>query len=151
MKPQAKSRLVEIRQCHAGDFDEVLLLLRQLWPDKHLNAKRLKTIFNKALVCDSKTYLCATNECRIIGFASFTLKHNMWPEGYLGYMDELVVDSKYRGERIGAELLNQLVALARSKGCCRIELDCAFHRKRAHRFYKKHRFRSRAFVFSKVL
>jgi GNAT superfamily N-acetyltransferase len=143
--------MIQIRKCCADDFDEVLVLLRQLWTDKRFNAKRLKKIFDSALVSDSKTYLCALNGNRVVGFASFTKKKNLWPEGPLGYVDELVVDSGYRSKGVGALLLGQLVTLARSNGCCRIELDCAFYRKDAYRFYEREGFASRAFVFSKVL
>jgi GNAT superfamily N-acetyltransferase len=143
--------MIQIRQCHTDDFDEVINLLRQLWLDKPINREQLKIIYDSALVSESKTYLCATNEHHLLGFASFTKKHNLWPEGPLGYIDELVIDEKYRGQKIGTQLLEHLIVLARSKGCCRIELDCAFYRKDAHRFYKQNGFASRAFVYSKIL
>ena len=143
--------MLKIRPCRAKDFDEVVLLLRQLWQDKLLDPKSLRPIFDRALDSDSKTYLCATNGKRVIGFGSFTMKNNLWPEGPLGYVDELVVDSEFRSKGIGAQLLRRLVALARQKGCYRIELDSAFYRKESHRFYKRQGFKRRAYVFSKVL
>jgi hypothetical protein len=84
---------ISIRACHIEDFDAVVSLLRQLWPDKPLNPASLQTIFNEALVSDSKAYLCATDGKRVIGFGSLTIKNNLWPEGHLGYVDELVVDT----------------------------------------------------------
>jgi GNAT superfamily N-acetyltransferase len=143
--------MLKIRQCRTKDFDEVVLLLRQLWQDKPLDLESLRTVFNRALVSDSKTYLCATNGKRVIGFGSFTMKNNLWPEGPIGYVDELVVDSEFRSKGIGAQLLKRLVALARQKSCCRIELDSAFYRKESHRFYERHGFKRRAYVFSKLL
>ena len=143
--------MIQIRQCHADDFDGIVNLLRQLWPDKPINREQLKAIYDRALVSESKTYLCATNEYRLLGFASFAKKHNLWPEGSLGYIDELVVDSNYRGQKIGTQLLEHLIVLARTKGCCRIELDCAFYRKDAHHFYEQNGFAGRAFVYSRVL
>jgi GNAT superfamily N-acetyltransferase len=143
--------MFRIRKCRVEDFDEVLLLLRQLWQDKSIDPISLRPIFNRALVSASKTYLCATNEKRVIGFGSFTVKDNLWPEGYLGYVDELVVDNEYRNKGIGKQLLEKLVTVARQKGCCRIELDSAFYRKKSHRFYRRNGFETRAYVFSKVL
>lgn len=143
--------MIQIRPCCAEDFDEVILLLRQLWLDKALDPTSLRPIFDRALVSPSKTYLCATDEKRVIGFGSFTVKENLWPEGHLGYVDELVVDTEYRSKGIGKQLLEQLIAVARQKDCCRIELDSAFYRKESHRFYKRNGFEKRAYVFSKIL
>ena len=69
----------------------------------------------------------------------------------MGYVDELIVDEEYRGRGIGTQLLNELVGLARQRGCRCVELDCAFQRKEAHQFYERQNFKSRAFLFSKVL
>lgn len=142
---------LEIRQCRLDDFDEVILLLSQLWTDKTISPSLLLPIFSRALVSDSKTYLVATEENRVIGFGSLSLKDDLWPEGQVAYLDELVVDAGYRSKGIGAQLLERLVAVARQKHCYRIELTSAFYRKDSHRFYERHGFASRAYVFSQVL
>jgi glucosamine-phosphate N-acetyltransferase len=142
---------ISIRPSRIEDFDAVVSLLRQLWPDKPLNPASLRIIFDSALVSDTKAYLCAIDGKCVIGFGSLTIKNNLWPEGHLGYIDELVVDSEYRNKGVGTQLLEQLVVLARQKGCCRIELDSAFYRKESHHFYEQHGFEKRAYVFSKIL
>jgi len=146
-------RMIQIRKCHAGDFHEVVALMRQLWPQKPFDAERLRPAFDKALVSESQTYLCATDGDRVVGFGSVTWKNCLWHEGHLVFIDELVVNNLYRNKGIGSRLLGELVALARIKGCCRIELDCAFWREEtgAFAFYEKHKFTRRAFVFSRVL
>ena len=143
--------MIQIRQCRTEDFDAVVALLRQLWPDKHISADSLRLVYDRALASGSQTYLCATNGSGIIGFGSLSLKNNMWQEGYLGHIDELVVDAGYRSRGIGTQLLEHLILLAREKGCRRIELDSAFHRRAAHDFYTQHGFESRALLFSRVL
>jgi glucosamine-phosphate N-acetyltransferase len=143
--------MLQIRRCCSGDFDQVIYLLRQLWPDKPLDPAQLRAVFRRALASDSKVYLCATDARRLVGFGSFTVKDNLWPEGHLGYIDELVVDTEYRTKGIGTQLLRRLTATAREKRCCRIELDSAFSRKLSHSFYKRRGFNSRAYVFSKIL
>ena len=143
--------MLKVRPCSRQDFAEVVGLMRQLWPDKHLRIPRLRTVFARALASASQRYLCATYEDRIVGFGSLTRKNTLWPEGHLGYVDELVVDSEHRGQGVGTRLLQQLADVARRMGCCRIELDSAFYRKESHRFYERHAFKSRAFVYSKPL
>jgi GNAT superfamily N-acetyltransferase len=143
--------MVQIRPSQLQDFDGVIALLRQLWPDKHLDLDLLRTVFQRALDCETQAYLCAVDGERVIGFGSLTLKNSLWQEGYLGHVDELVVDRDYRGHGIGVRLLTELTDLARRQGCRRVELDSALHRHEAHQFYGQNGFENRACLFSKGL
>jgi|SRR3989304_5667252 len=143
--------MFQIRPCRIEDFNEVLELLHQLWPDKSLDTASLRIVYDRALVSDSQAYVCVTAGEKIIAFGSLTVKNNLWQAGYLGHVDELVVDKKYRSRGVGTQVLEQLIALAKQKGCCRIELDSASHRTDAHRFYERHGFENRGYLFSRVL
>jgi GNAT superfamily N-acetyltransferase len=78
-------------------------------------------------------------------------KDNLWQQGNLGHIDEIIVDKSHRKKGIGKQLLERIVAVAEEKECKRIELDSAFHRKTAHEFYKTNGFEDRAFLYSKPL
>jgi ribosomal protein S18 acetylase RimI-like enzyme len=69
----------------------------------------------------------------------------------LGNIDELVVDREYRNQGIGKLLMNEMEAIAKNRGCKRLELDSAFHRTNAHAFYEKQGFEKRAYLFSKEI
>ena len=109
----------------------------------------LRPIFDRSLSSPSKVYLCGTLESRVVAFGSLTVKENLWPEGHVGYIDELVVDSAHRGDGAGAAILNQLVSTARDLNCCKVELDCALFRTEAHQFYGQNGFSKRCYVFCK--
>jgi glucosamine-phosphate N-acetyltransferase len=143
--------MFQIRQCRAEDFGDVVRLLRQLWPDKPLDVASLQTVFSRALASESQIYLCASDGHRVIGFGSLTLKNNLWQQGFLGHVDELIVDGEQRGRGVGKQLLDQLIVAARQRGCSRVELDSAFHRKQAHQFYEKYGFENRAYLFSREI
>ncbi len=143
--------MFQIRQCRSGDFGQVVELLRQLWPDKDLDTASLQAVFDRAIASELQVYLCAANEQHLIGFGSLTLKNNLWQEGYLGHVDELIVDKDFRGRGVGTRLLEQLVIVARQRHCRRVELDSAFHRQQAHEFYQRQGFESRALLFSRAL
>ena len=143
--------MIQIRDCHSEDFDAVVRLLRQLWPDKQLDTASLRRVYDRGLGSAEQVYVCATQGQRIIGFGSLTLKNNLWQEGFVGHVDELVVDRECQGRRFGTRLLEHLVVLAKQRGCRRVELDSAFHRKQAHQFYELQGFKNRAFLFSKEL
>lgn len=125
-----------------------MVLLKQLWPDRDLNARALRQVFTRALVADSQVYLSACAFARVVGFASLTLKNNLWQAGALAHIDELVVDVGYRGRGIGTRLLNSMCLEARERGCKRIELDSGLHRAQAHAFYEAYGFERRAVLYS---
>jgi GNAT superfamily N-acetyltransferase len=141
----------KVRAPEPNDFDGIFLLLRQLWPDKALHRDELYTVFRKGLDDGREKYLVAICEGRIVGFASLTIKNNLWQEGNLGHVDELIVEMNYRGRGIGMLLLNRIIDLAKEQQCRRIELDSSFERSDAHDFYESHGFEKRAYLFSKIL
>lgn len=143
--------MTEIRLSTEDDFQDVLLLLGQLWPDKAIDREAVWQVFHRALRSPSQTYLSAMAGSRVIGFCSLTVKNNLWQEGNLGHVDELVVDREFRGAGVGSALLDRIIEAARDAGCKRVELDSAFHRKAAHKFYEDRGFENRAFLFSRLL
>ncbi|MGO9482383.1 MAG: GNAT family N-acetyltransferase [Candidatus Kryptoniota bacterium] len=143
--------MIEIRRCDKAYFDDVAKLLGQLWPGKPIDVPSLRIVFERALYSHSQKYICAVEDGYVMGFGSLTIKNNLWQEGYTCHVDEFVVDNKYRHHGVGTRLLQHLVVIAKEKGCRRIELDSAFQRKVAHKFYEKSGFENRAFLFSKIL
>ena len=143
--------MADVRRCRIEDFADVLALLHQLWPGESLDEDALSVVYRRGLASDAQVYLCATEGERVIGFGSLSLKSSLWQRGYLGHVDELVVDGGHRGRGLGTRLLNELVALARQRGCRRLELDSALHREAAHRLYERLGFENRAYLFSKRL
>jgi glucosamine-phosphate N-acetyltransferase len=143
--------VLNIRPCSMDDFDAVARLLRQLWPERHLDVDSLRTVFGQAITSDPQVFLCVVSGQGVIGFASLSVRNSLWQEGKLGHVDELVVDAEHRNRGVGTRLLEHLVALARQRGCRRMELDSAFHRKDSHQFYERHGFENGAFHFSKTL
>jgi ribosomal protein S18 acetylase RimI-like enzyme len=147
----ARSQRFEIKCCRRRDFRAVLELLRQLWPHKNLDRAALRKVYERGLKSHSQVYLCATDGEDVLGFASLTIKNNLWQAGNLGHVDELVVDEKHRGCGLGTQLLDKITRQASQRGCARVELESAFHRKDAHNFYERHDFESRGYLFSKAL
>ena len=140
-----------IRTYRNEDFEGVLKLLAQLWPNKMLDRNLLLEVFQRALASDRQVYLCAIVQAQVVGFGSLTVKNNLWQQGYLATIDELVVDAEHRGAGVGTQLLQHLTSLAKKRGCHVVELDSAFHREAAHGFYEQQGFQKRAYLFSKIL
>jgi glucosamine-phosphate N-acetyltransferase len=142
---------LSIRRVTIADFDSILELLKQLWPNKTLDTEGMKEMFSRNLQVPNQHYICAETESKIIGFCSLTIKNNLWQQAFLGNVDELVVDENFRGKGVGRTLLDKIIEIAKSQGCVRIELDSGFHREKAHAFYRSLGFESRAYLFSKPI
>jgi ribosomal protein S18 acetylase RimI-like enzyme len=114
--------MFQIRCAIDRDFEQLLVLFRQLWPTKTINPARLEEIYLRVISTSYKQYFCATDGCRIIGLGAVSFKDNLWQEGVIAYVEELVIHEDYRGKSAGTQLLEHLVKTASDRNCCRIEL-----------------------------
>lgn len=144
-----KSKNVIIRNAENKDFNSIFLLLEQLWSNKKLNKTTLKKVYNHLLNSNNEEALCAEINGQIVGFCSFAIRNSLWQESHMGHICELIVGKPFRGQKIGTELIKKAGSVAKKRGCKKIELDSAFHRKEAHSFYEKLGFENRAYLFSK--
>jgi ribosomal protein S18 acetylase RimI-like enzyme len=143
--------MIVIRQCTHEDFTQIFLLLQQLWPEKTLDYELLCRVYSRGLESVAQRHLCAVEDMKIVGFCSLTILNSLWQAGHLAHIDELVVNQEKRGQGIGTALLDAITKVAREAGSSTLELDSAFHRSRAHKFYEQQGFTNRAYLFSKPL
>jgi len=62
-----------IRQCTSADFEQIFVLLEQLWPEKRLDLDALCQVFGRGLDSDLQHYLCAVENENIVGFCSLSI------------------------------------------------------------------------------
>ena len=55
-------------------------------------------------------------EDKIIGLAHYRRMPSPLRGQYIGFLDDLFVDPKYRGQKIGEKLINQMKEISKSKG-----------------------------------
>lgn len=140
-----------IREAQPEDFAQVLFLLRQLWPTKDFDPARTETAFLAGLAQPGHEYLVLSEGTSVLGFASAIYHNSLWLDGEVAILAELVVEESARGRGLGSSLLEEVCRRAEARGCRRVELDSAFHRTEAHRFYESRGFEKRAWLFSKEL
>ncbi len=129
--------MIEIRKLTINDIDALIKLLEQLWSDKAINKNAVKDVIKNGLSSNCQIYICATDNEKLIGFCSLTVKNNLWFEANSGDIDELVVDKEYRNQGVGKLLMNEIEKIAQDYGCQRLYLESASHRTIAHEFYEK--------------
>jgi ribosomal protein S18 acetylase RimI-like enzyme len=132
------------------DYSSIFELLKQLWPDIQLKYETLQVVYEKALKSKNQKFIIGSIDNKIVGFCSLTIKNSLWQSGNIGHIDELIVDKSFREKGVGRKLLDKVTKIAEANKCKRIELDSAFHRKEAHKFYENLGYENRAYLFSKV-
>jgi GNAT superfamily N-acetyltransferase len=140
-----------IRNSKVGDFNDILSLFGQLWPNKELHPNDLMTVFNRGIQSETDKYICVEENGKIIGFCALSIINSFWQEGYIAYVYAMIVDDSFRGKGIGTSLLEKAFEIVKLLGCKKIELDSGFHREEAHKFYERIGFEKRAYLFSKDL
>ncbi|XEC93500.1 GNAT family N-acetyltransferase [Paenibacillus tarimensis] len=133
------------------DFEHILGLVEQLWPDKQLSRNEIRKVYARGLESLNDYLICAEADGEIAGFGCMVVKNSFWQESYVGYITTLVVDEEQRNTGIGKGLISMLSKIAKDEGCKRIELDSGFHREQAHLFYEHLGFHKRAYLFSKEI
>lgn len=140
---------IRVRPINDKDIDSILVLLHQLWPDKTIDRQHVRRLIQQQLTSENHYLVVAEQQGTIVGFGSLSMNLNLWVEGIMGRIDEIVIDQHERQQGYGTLLLHQLVAVGTQLGCKRIEVNSAHHRKHAHAFYQSNEFENRAILFSK--
>lgn len=145
------SNRIIIRDGKAEDFEDVLSLLKQLWPGRRINSAALKESFLKSLEQAIPLVRVACYPDKVVGLCSLSIRNNLKVEGNLANIDELVVDENMRDQKIGKLLLEDAEAIARENGCKSLGLESSFHREDAHRFYIKNGYEKQGYYIIRNL
>jgi ribosomal protein S18 acetylase RimI-like enzyme len=138
---------VQIISARKEDFEQVFELLPQLWPERNLDQEKIFQVYMQALESKQQEYIIARNDEHIVGFISMRIITNLWAQGNLLQIEELVVDETYRSMQIGSKLLQIAIAIAKQNNCRTVEVTSHVNRTRAHHFYEINGFKKLAVHF----
>lgn len=137
---------VLIREARMNDAPAIAELLRNLDLFAHVKAETLEgtrqRVTRHLTLCledDSHSvYLAEDSAGEIAGYGSVHWLPYFILAGPEGYISELFIAESYRGQGIGRQLLDRMVAEARERGCARLMLINMRHRESYQRqFYSK--------------
>lgn len=109
-----------IRPLKKTDGAEVTVLIRQLTKNIVAPEKLAKRIASLVKSKDAR-YLVAQKDNTIIGFGGLVW-YTIPSKGTAGWIEELVVDKKYRNKGIGKKLIKELLLLAESQKLTQVKL-----------------------------
>jgi len=81
--------------------------------------------------------LVAEAEAEVIGCLSTSTMHVLHRPAPVGRISMMVVDERYRGQRIGARMVKAAERLLSANGCQLVEITSNLRRVDAHRFWER--------------
>ncbi|MEP7144451.1 MAG: GNAT family N-acetyltransferase, partial [Ferruginibacter sp.] len=135
--PIKKLMSITIRKAGQHDFPAILSLINEFALFQKTPAK--VTITLEQMEKEKGFFQCfvaETDQHTIIGFASFFIAYYSWT-GKALYLDDLYVTESYRNKKIGAQLLNAVIDLAKKEQCKKLRWQVSNWNENAIGFYKK--------------
>lgn len=132
---------VVVRRASQSDLGALLSLYEELAgskltaaPGDHVSSEPLLA----EILADSRRELAvALLDGQLVGTADLLLVPNLTHRGEpWAIVENVIVAGSARRTGVGTALMGHLVALARSAGCCKLQLVSGKHRAQAHAFYR---------------
>ncbi len=129
-----KKQPLEIREARSdADYHAAYPVIRQLFPQLDM-----QTYARRVFVARATGYrmFMGSVDGKIVGVIGVIANHNLH-DGFVTYIEHVVVDKKFRGHGYGSELIRFAEERARAEGCFLIELDTDIGADRATKLYEK--------------
>lgn len=127
-----------IRPAKEADVDAMSQLLSQLFsietdftPDDEKQSRGLKLLLDTI----SSHIVVAQKHDRVVGMASVQILVSTAEGGYVGQVEDVVVDAEHRGKGVGRALLDYLLKWKRDNGLSRLQLAADIDNSAALEFY----------------
>lgn len=144
----ADGRHLTVREARSDeDYYKAYPVLLQLIPDLDM-----QTYAQRVFVARATGYrmFVAEVDDDVVGVIGIIHNHNLH-DGFVTYIEQVVIDEKFRGQGYGALLLKFAENRAKEEGCDLIELDTDIGETEAESFYKKNGYDCVGSYFSKDL
>jgi len=138
---------MQIREMTLKELETIYEVLKQL--REELSYKEFEDLIYDMRHMEYKMIGLLERE-KLITYAGVAVQTNFYHKRHL-YVFDLVTDEKHRGRGHGKEILEYLVDYAKTAMCENIVLSSGFIREDAHKFYEKHGYEKKSFVFLKAL
>jgi glucosamine-phosphate N-acetyltransferase len=117
---------ITIRELQKEDlWNGFLTTLDSLRQTSDIEKNIADKIFDKIKNNPDHIVAVALTDGKIVGAATLLLEpkfiHN---GGIVGHIEDVVVDKKFQGKKIGEKIIRYLLDFAKSKGCYKTILDC---------------------------
>jgi GNAT superfamily N-acetyltransferase len=136
------SSMIRVEPASERDIGALCGLLQELFAveeDFSFDAQRARPALAQLIAGDRAQVLVARNANQAVGMCTAQLVVSTAAGGYSAWVEDVVVDSRYRGAGIGRQLLDAIEEWAKSQGATRLQLLADTANQPALRFYRRNR------------
>ena len=144
------NNVIQIRKINKNDLERAFELLNEL-NGGNLDYKTFSHNFDQKVQDKNSYCVCATDGDEIVGVLFSEFRNKFYDYKKRLYIEDLIVDEKYRGKGIGEKMLLGLVEYAKNNNCGSIELTSVLENEAAHRFYEKNNFKKHSYKFKQSI
>lgn len=139
-----------IRKLELKDLEEVFELLDELYENKIEYSIFVEKY--KSSLKDNNFYgIVAVEDNKVVGVLISRIINRLAKKKNILFIDDLIVNEKYRNTGIGKLLIQNAMDYAVSIDCESLELTSLISNTNAHRFYENNGFEKRQYKFKKHL
>ncbi len=139
-----------IRKIELKDLEAVFELLDELYENK-IEYSIFVEKYKSSLKDDNFYGIVATEDSKVVGVLIARAINRLAKRKNILFIDDLIVNEKYRNTGIGKLLIQNAVDYAVSIDCESLELTSLISNTNAHRFYENNGFEKRQYKFKKHL
>ena len=141
---------IQIRKINKNDLERAFELLNEL-NEGNLDRETFLRNFDQKVQGKNSYCICAANGDEIVGVLFSEFRSKFYDPKKRLYVEDLIVDEKYRGRGVGEKILLELVEYAKNNNCGSIELTSVLENEAAHRFYEKNNFKKHSYKFKQSI
>lgn len=141
---------MEIRMIKLEDLDSVFELLDELYENK-IEYSKFTQKYKDSLKDNSFYGIVAIEENKVVSVLISRVISRLAKKKDILFIDDLIVNQKFRNNGIGKLLIQTATTYAISKDCGALELTSMIQNINAHRFYENNGFEKRQYKFKKRL
>lgn len=139
-----------IRKLELKDLEEVFELLDELYENK-IEYSIFTQKYKASLNDDNFYEIVAVEDNKVVGVLISRIINRLAKKKNILFIDDLIVNEKYRNTGIGKLLIQNAVDYAVNIDCESLELTSLISNTNAHRFYENNGFEKRQYKFKKHL
>lgn len=127
---------MNIRKAVESDFEQINALFKEFAEFERLPEKMVNTVEQMKAEQDYfNCWVVENTDKQIIGYVTYFFAYYTWI-GKSMYMDDLYVKPEYRGNGIGALLINKVIEYAKETGCHKLRWQVSNWNNPAISFYQ---------------
>ena len=118
---------VIIRELEEKDFKNgFLTTLDVLRETSNMSEGKALEIFEKIKLNPGHIIIIAEIEGKVIGSTTLLIEPKFIHQGgVVGHIEDVVVDKKFQGKKIGEKIITHVLEIAKNHGCYKTILDCS--------------------------